>query len=78
MRQPTGRLAARQPQSLPRIFRRDRHIRGIWAYAYTSLHEGLWPRPTADDAAARVVRDIFDDARERVEEMAPVIRILSH
>jgi hypothetical protein len=84
MRQSTSRFAPGQARLVlrpvpgsPYLFIRNRRIHHIWAYAETSADQGLWPQPTTADAAARVVRDIFDDARERVEEMVPAIRILS-
>ena len=90
MSEPTGLRAARQgqiilrpvpgsPPLLPRVrvFRRNRQIRHIWAYAEASAREGLWPKPTTADAAAQVVLHIFDDARERISEMAPTMPILS-
>lgn len=80
MSNPTGPRVARQviiptpvpgsPPLFPRVFQRNRHIRHIWPYAQTSIREGLWPRPTTADAAARVIWNIFDEAREAIEEVS--------
>ena len=68
MSKPTGLVAARQPQSLPRVFRRNQRIHHIWAYAMTDVRHGLHAHKIPMTDTALVVRGIFAEARAVVEE----------